>query len=225
MRIGIILLHGRIWRKSYSSETIFWKNELGRFLKTGDNYELACNATFDVPTGSGMCVFMPRRAEKAQSGDLKRCKNYTPEPSWFLFIAATLFSALFPLLSWAYMRKWRQGREFAGVGGRGGRRVRGNAGLWSRGSKPFLSCTHTLQTLRLSNGGKPDRTLKGLTLCFSKNGDTFAAWKEKAYFDGKHTFLTNLLLVYPPYSLLLLTDFSFVVKGSYPAAYPSISTF
>lgn len=80
-------------------------------------------------------------------------------------------------------------------------------------------------TLRPSNRGKPGRTLKGLTLCFSKNGDTFAAWKEKAYFDGKHTFLTNLLLVYPPYSLLLLTDFSFVVKGSYPAAYPSISTF
>lgn len=75
MRIGIILLHWRIWRKSYSGETSFRKNELGRFLKTGDNYEPACNATFDVPAGSGTCVFMPRCAEKLQSTDLKQCKK------------------------------------------------------------------------------------------------------------------------------------------------------
>lgn len=33
------------------------------FLKTDDNYDLACNATFDVLAGRGMCVFMPGRAE------------------------------------------------------------------------------------------------------------------------------------------------------------------
>lgn len=69
-------------------KAFFKNNELGRFLNTGDDYELACNATFDVLAGIKMCVFMPGHAKKAQSGDLKQCENYLLEPSWFLFIAA-----------------------------------------------------------------------------------------------------------------------------------------
>lgn len=78
----------------------FERMSLAGFLKTGDNYKLAWNVTFDVLARSGTCVFMPGRAEKAQSGDLKQGENYPSEPSCLLFIAAcTLCPGLFHLLA------------------------------------------------------------------------------------------------------------------------------
>lgn len=50
----------------------------------------------------------------------------------------------------------------------------------------FVMHTH-FANFETFNVGKPGCILNGLNWCFSKKGDNFAAWKDKTFFDGKHT--------------------------------------
>lgn len=161
-----------------------------RFLKTGNNDELACNATFDVLAASGMVCFYAWLCRKG--------------PVWWfqtvlLFLAArTQSSGLLPLPAGATVRKGREAKgesvqaSEAEVADRSEETQDFDPGQVNR-----FCHAHTLcRLLDLQNVGEAGCTLKGLTWCFPKNGGNFAAGKHKTYFDGRHTFLPNLLIFF-----------------------------